>query len=485
MPKRASTRPKRDRKRSRLSLRPKEDGSGSFREPNLGRIGASSARDVSFLASYAWPALLPLLGHIADYDVPNGSKSGRKVPSLRQFTALSIARNINSLEKAYLQLAPWECWKMVWERVLELNKDSFEVFRIFASRFSEEQSFSCHHFTSLRLRDASLERLAFSRANAIEECLIPGSGKHRIENLFSNVSLPDFLTYLKLVRFKPRVLLDLSQRTAQMLREDHYLLFNAPYLVGLDLSNSRLIDDHFLYNMATAILRDGKLTQLTILRLQNCPLVTEKGLRHLLDIKDHLKCSLSYIESDLQLSNGFLSKFGAQKDANYVPGTRWRPLTEKDPHIRTISRVPLALKLHCLFRHFASSIIVTLLVGSTTTSPVYLLRSKNAILLDIMLHNEEFSASDYTASSGISKLQAAWETRLAHRNRLPSKLPNCYIVDNTFEPLEVKNQELGNPPEEPSAVFHVAKRKPSNSQRPTKRKKPVGIRTTAESFFNA
>lgn len=534
MPKRATKWPNRAQKRPRNGQRPERAVSTSFLESNLGRIGAGAARDVAFLAPYAWAALLPLLGDaskdddkeeghnrnftghtrsttslnghflspIGQFEMPENAlrytktlnitenyspktpKKLSQVPSLRRLASLAIASNIHSIEKTYLRLAPWECWKMVWERVLALNKDSLEVFRIFASRFGEEAGFKCHGSSSSYIHNAGLAELACLRAQTIKEYLIPGSEKHRMENLFANVSIPDFLSYLRGLSFTPRVLLDLSQRASQMLREDHFLLLSLPHLVGLDLSNSRIVDDHFLYNMATAITRDEKLTQLTILRLQNCPLVTEKGLHHLFGIQDHLQCSLSYIESDVKVTTGFLSKFGVKSGPSYITGTRWRPLTEDDPFSSTVSRLPLALKLHCLYRNFASNIIVSLLAGNTTTSPLYLLRSQKAVLLDVMFHSEEFSSSDVSTSSGIIKLQRVWEARLASRNRLPKKLPICYIVDNSHEPLTQQNPVSKTPPQESSAVFHVTKRKPSSTQRTPKRKKPIGIRTTAESFFN-
>lgn len=458
---------------------------------DLQKIGIKNDlfKDSSSTTTYPWIRLAPLLR----YNVANSPRSGKGVPSLKLICSRKIAENADSLESSYLDTASWMVWRQVWEEILLLRNDSPRVFNIFAGKFFLLDGFKCHKLSlplDVNGKSSKWEKVLKARNEGISSVIIPRARNHRVENLFSNINVLEIVKFIHKLSYRPWVLLDVSLMTQKYGREDHLKLFSITDLVALDLSNSQIVDDLFLYNMSVSITKDGKLSKLTILKLNNCPNVTSKGLQYLICLANDpdARCSLSYIESDVKISSpNFAAKLQNIKSEQpyFIDGTRWFVL-EDDQESKTLKKLPLALKLHCLYKHYSSKITKDPTASDfpqyTTNSMDYLFRVKNNIVLDIMVHDKIFNSDE----NDVENLKEIWDTRIHFRNLISKTKIYCYIIDNRYDFLAPPNLEKCiHDKKDDSVMFRASKKKnPLKSISKHKRQKPVARKVDANQFFD-
>lgn len=454
----------------------------------LNRLGGSF-HEVLASSVYSWQSLPPLVSYNSNQMV-----QPRKLRSLRSICALELAKNVQSIDYHYLDAAPWECWKLVWTNTLRLHNDSFEVARMFISKFQTQKSFKCH------LQSPGVNELSQLRHAAIESSSIPGQRNHRFENVFQNINFVHFCTYISNLKSRPWVLIDVSRITKVLSNEDYYNIFNIKNLIALDLSNSTFVDDRFLYNLAIAITQESKLKQLTILRINNCPNVTKKGLQHLLEVSNNQYCcSLSYVESSILMPvSNFVNGFSVKEEnGKYIQGTKWSVLDNDDPTTKVLSKLPLGLKVHSLYSNFHDRIvakgsdqnspsqIMDLLCLDISINPNFLRQSKESMILDIMFHDQEFLQSDYRSEAGLHKLENSWITRQQVRNREPSIMQHCYMANHSLQdPAPREEVEESGAITEITTPFYRIETKTSTPDKPIPRKKPRQITTNVKTFFD-
>lgn len=453
---------------------------------DLLKIGQKSDffNDSSKSTSYAWTRLMPAL----DFDSPKSIFPNNGVLSLKLICSQRIAMNSDSLEPSFLDTAPWEIWLQVWKNILYLHKDSIRVFNLFANKFSHIKQFRCHlsPLSTGVMKSPEWEELVKIRNDALSSVMIPKSRNHRIENLFANINVLDVVKYIHRLSYNPWVLLDVSLMAKKYNREDYLKLFNINNLVALDLSNSQVVDDLFLYNMSTSIRKDGKLSKLTILKINNCPNATSKGLEYLVSISNDpdCNCSLAYVESDIKLySSDFATNFQyvKEEDTKYIKNTRWSIL-EENPESRVIQNCPLALKLHCLYKDYSSRIIKkrsNMTLALTTNSVSYLYQSRNKIIMDLMIHEDNFISSE----NDFDKILKAWNTRIQKRNLKTSEI-HSYIINYNHEfTIQPQFTESPNIPKDDSVIYRASTKNTVISHN-RKRKKPVLRNFDVNQFFD-
>lgn len=423
---------------------------------------------------YSWQNVPPLCRY-------NKTSLAGPVKSLKSLCAFTVAKHVEDLEYYHLDLAPWACWRLVWTNVLKLQNDSFDVLKMFASQFYKEQSFRCHSPVKLTLSFyTSHVPLVKTRDHVINALSIPESRNHRFENIFFNISINNFSSYLHRLHFSSWIVLDLSHVTSKLSNEDHFKILNIPNLVALDLSNSEFVDDRFLYNISRSI-SESKLKQLTILRISNCRNVTEIGLRHLLNISKYKRfdTSLSYIESDVRIVPGsFTLSFSSikkEKSDEYIDGTRWTLLNSIDGERDIMKGLSLALKLYMLYKEYGYKVIaralenetnsqaMNLLVLNTSNAPGYLIKAKHSVILDVMFHPETLEKVDDCSHQ---LFLDQWKRRLVKNTRASYN----YIADN--------NYEIGI-----ELAPNTASKERKTSQVSSSKKKPRQINTDIKSFF--
>jgi hypothetical protein len=411
--------------------------------PNLSAVQGSNGlfQDSSEIATFNWARLAPILQEV------RGSSQilePKLVPfkSLKAICANKVARNIELIPSLSIHDIPWSALSEVWKECLKLNADSPRVFSMFARSFYKQKGFNCHN-QKLQLNN----EVAKIRQEAIDHHRLLNSKKHRIEIVYLNVRIREIVGYSFKLETCSWIILDLTAFKAT--KDDMLLVLNIQNLVCLDLSCSD-IDDSFLYSVATSILREGKLSKLTIIRLVNCKNVTIDGIKSLMNIKydDRATFSLSCIELDLELTKG---------KSSYVH-ENWFAVSDS-----RISSLPLTLKLQYLFNNYGSHILTEPSSKDITTNPVYLLWSKDFILLDLSYVNVALNNQLNTDA-----MVSGWTKRKnANHN---SKPYFTYVADNR---TRVKSEPLSQP----------ARPTPSRLV-PSKRIQRNRIKSDVKSFFD-
>ncbi|EDK37856.2 hypothetical protein PGUG_01954 [Meyerozyma guilliermondii ATCC 6260] len=392
--------------------------------PNLAAVQGSNGlfQDSSEIATFDWPRLAPTS---YDYRGPCGVLEPKLVSlkSLKAICANKVARNIEFIASSSIHEIPWSALSEVWKQCLKLNTDSPRVFSMFAQKFYKQKDFKCHN---QKLK--SNNEVAKIRHEAIEYHKLPNSRKHRIEIVYSNVRIRDTVSYSFKLETCSWIILDLTSFKAS--KDDMLSVLNFQNLVCLDLSYSA-IDDSFVYSLASSILREGKLSKLTIIRLVNCKNVTIDGIKSLMNIKNRASFSLSCIESDLELN----------KDNSSYVHDNW--FVTSDNHM---SSLPLTLKLQYLFKNYGPHILAESSSKDITTNPVYLSWSKDFILLDLSYVDVALD-SQFNTDAMVS----GWTKRKnANHNSKPCF---TYVVDNR---TRVKSEPLSQLAR-PSSSRHVPK----------------------------
>lgn len=268
-------------------------------EPPPPKIEFDASGAVPYLWQY-WPQAEPEKA-VQEY---------KKLPSLRYICSRVLAENADALEPSYLTTCSWtSCWKHVWRVICQLNLDLPHVFRMFAKHFGSNYDFKCHH---VDLREEE-------RSKAIMSLLL-STRRHRIDNVFSNISYNEFVCFVSGV--DAHVILDCSSMKP-MRKEQVLNLCKAPNLAGLDISSNEWVDDQFLYTLGRAISSKNS-SKMKLLRIVNCLNITQDGLRRFL--QDTLT-SLTFLSTDIMASkeSNFADRLNGATETP-IGGTQWRLL---------------------------------------------------------------------------------------------------------------------------------------------------------------
>lgn len=388
--------------------------------------------DASGAAPYLWqffPQSEPIRGKAVN----------DKVLSLKEICARSVAENADALEPSYLSTCSWTCWRYVWRVICQRSLDLPYVFKMFAKHFSSMPDFKCHYINPAD---------SVPRFLALGSTLLPVRS-HRVDNMFANISHNDFVNFMS--GLDAHVILDCSGLKGS--KNSQVLSFcNIPHLAGLDLSHNEWVDDQFLYTFGRAI-SCKNLQKLRLLRLVNCPNVTNEGFLRFLR---ELLAQLSFISSDIRASTK--SAFCAQLEGKTeigVPGSQWRLLQASSPHYNVLVKYNLTKSAHYLLRN-------TDIVDILTQSPIW----------DIKLYPEVIDSRN--SADLYSKLLDSWKSRKKSSMLRPTSNSFVYMK-NEANPIDPSKVE-GDKPRDNSAsrtfdsplTQRVPRRKPVHKLRDTK-----------------
>lgn len=379
----------------------------------------------------------------------NSKKSPNPIKSLRLICAKIIASNAECVHPSYFSEATWPCWKLVWEEALLQGTDLPQLFKLFATVFGSERTFSCHP-----LIDGTIERMpnypAELKRSALLANIIPNHPRHRLENVFSNISIPDFVLFVgssvncavvigcsKIAPFSTAALLSLCKIST---------------VSAIDISYNDVVDDQFLHTLNTCLITGT--SNLRILRVCGCPAVTTKGILNLLDASE--TSLLMYLETDVNLSrlSMFLSRFlhsPNYKEDPPIPGTRWRMINEEHSDMSTIAKHSLSMKLH------------------------YFLRLKKLFASANVIWDFKFFSEVADQSMNTERFnEIVWLERLHSATRKKIFSPHMYVKDPK---LQVLPQVVGDEKRTEKRI-EVRPKPVSSSSR-----KPKFVKTDVNSFF--
>lgn len=380
---------------------------------------------------------------------PNSENPSNPVKSLRLICAKTVASNVECLHSSYFCEASWTCWKLVWEEALKQGTDLPQLFRLFTDTFGLERNFSCHppiHGTIERVHGSTADL----KRSALLASSIPNHPRHRIENVFSNISIPDFVLFV-----------GSSNNCAVVINCAKIALYSTPTLLSLcktptvsaiDISYNSVVDDQFLHTL-NACLVTGT-SSLKLLRVCGCPAVTVKGILNLLEARQN--SSLVYVETDVSLPrlSMFSSRFLHLPDYKEDPpilGTRWRMVNEEHSEMAFIAKHSLATKLHYFLR-------------------LKKLFNSSNVIWDFKFFNEVADQSMNIEDFN----EIVWLDRLHTAVRKKITLPHMYFKDPTLQvvPRIVRD-------ERPSEMKSIDRSKAESSTT----RKPKFVKTNADSFF--
>lgn len=327
-----------------------------------------------------------------------------RIPSLKDICALVLAENADALEPSYLTTCSWTCWRYVWEVICKWNLDSPYIFKMFAKQFGSMPGFKCHftHLTDIG-----------QRSSALASAVIPVRS-HRIDNVFANISHKDFVGFL--AGLDAHVILDCS--SLKDLDKSQVLNFcNTPNLAGIDLSHNDWVDDQFLYTLGRAI-KFKDLSKLGLLRLVNCPNVTDQGF---LDFLRQLLVQLTYISTDIRAFTK--STFEARLEGKPeipVPDSNWYLLLTHSAHYSMLLKYNLTMSAHYLLRN-------TDKLNIPTNSPIW----------DIKMYKDCVDFRD--SKSFYCKLEDTWRSR--ERSSMLRPVSNLFVY--------MRREGISNPPKLP------------------------------------
>lgn len=270
------------------------------------------------------------------------------VLSLRQICADVIAANPESICSSYLEDSPWTCWRFVWESALRQGMDLPSLFRAFAEKFGSEPSFRCHaeiEGTIGRLHETTADL----KHSALLSCLVPTHLKHRIDNVFCNISISDFVHFVSCTA-NCGLVIDCSKMPLLTVA-NLVALCKIPNLEAIDLSHNRLVDDQFLYTLNSCLV--SQCARISILRVYGCPSVTIKGISALIAADERSMLALIetdvFVKSDSMFSSKLLHSTDEEK-YNPIPGTRWKSIIDEQSPLGLLGKHSLATKVNYLLR---------------------------------------------------------------------------------------------------------------------------------------
>lgn len=374
------------------------------------------------------------------------------IKSLRLICANIIASNVECVHPSYFSEATWTCWRLVWEEALKQGTDLPQLFKLFADAFGSERTFSCH--SSI---DGSIERIHGSVAelkrSALLASVIPNNSRHRLENVFSNISVPDFVLFVGSSN-NCAVVINCS-KIAPFSTTSLLSLCKTPTVNAIDISYNDVVDDQFLHTLNTCLVTGS--SKLRLLRVCGCPAVSARGILNLLEACE--SSPLLYVETDVSLPvlSMFSSRFLHSPDYNEdppVPGTRWRLVNEEHSNMASIVKHSLSMKLH------------------------FLLRLKNLFTSANIIWDFKFFSEVADQSMSIESFNdKVWLDRLRTATRRIISSPNMYIKD---EKLQVVPRVVRA--EKPIGTDKGEQPKASKVENSIARK-PKFVKTNANTFF--
>lgn len=358
----------------------------------------------------------------------------KTISSLKLLCVDQIALESEKLTMDHLLLLNWNhCGKLIWNRILELQTDSFYVFLIFNSIFGMNNDFHCHRRTS-SIKTNSFWNL---RQCALNACITGFSYKHRIENIHSNIDYQLLSNHLNQLNNSMRIILDLSQCFSTLSNFSFLSLLKINNLWALDLSNQVHVNDNILRIISKAEI----LPNLQILKIVNCPNVTLQGVETLVR---NPHSNIKYIESDYGLPlEPFHTRYSLDK--LYVLGTKWNCLEKSSSAYNKLNR-SFAFASNSLAKHY----------------PELFKTKNNNIVLDIIIFKESASVENDTSAS----FQKSWQFRLN----------SSMSTSRTGTPFAYLNEQLRGDSSKPK--LHQFRHKIGKSKKVMK-KKPQ----TANEYF--
>lgn len=426
--------------RKRQILRPQNESS-AIEKPTFDASGASA---------YLWMQIAP---GVRGKDQENEKNEKFAVPSLRKICADVVAANPETIHSSYFASSSWPCWRLVWESALEQGTDLPSLFKIFMNAFGLEKSFNCHPeiYGTIERIHSSVSQL---KQSALMACAIPTNRKHRIENVFSNISLPDFVSFVGSVE-NCAVVIDCCKMplysTSTLIS-----LCKISTIEAIDLSYNPVVDDQFL-NTLNCCLVSGN-SNLKILRVCGCAGVSSRGILTLLEAKE--SSLLSYIETDVCLKpeSMFLSRFqhaAESHDDAPIPGTKWRLINEEHSTMAIVGKQSLATKLFVLLR------LKKILLPVNGIWDIKFFKQEANQAMDVKMFNE-----------------ITWLLRLQNSTRRNISSPFMYIKEPGSNVAPKFVADMSEKKEAHS--FSKLRKKKSQSQ---SSRKPKFVHTNANSFF--
>lgn len=414
----------------RRSFRPKVRRKGAILRPLEPQHSAPPKPefDASGAAPYSWL-------HFPQSGPKQDKCSKLKVLSLREICARALAVNADALEPSYMSMCSWACWKHVWTMICYLNLDSPAIFRMFAKHFGLAPDFKCHHV---------LKNNKCARSLALLCSIIP-TRSHRIDNVFFNISHKDFVSFLSGI--DSHVVLDCSL-LKDLTGEDVIKFCNLANLTALDLSHNDWVNDQFLYTLGRAMMFKN-MNKFKILRMTNCPNVTEEGFYRFLK---ELLASLAFIVTDIRPLNRSLFVDQMERKLEIpVPGAPWKILQEQSVHHDRLVKYNLSTAAHYLLRN--TDIIEI---------------SSSTLIWDIKMFPSVVEARQL--GEFYELLRDSWKKREKLALLRPAHDPILYLRSDKDEPINVKIEHMVSLPSsnQSSITQRVPRRRPKFMIKDTK-----------------
>lgn len=225
-------------------------------EEQYKKIGSSEVyNDSSTEATYDWGSTISSAVLSSSFETSN-------LKSLKKLSAMKIAENERHLTVSILRTSGWNSWKDVWYYLSSWRRDSFLLFQMFATVFSQEEHFQCH---------PNVMNQMLPKRNVILKTTHPNSTNHRVERLFSNVRISTFVRSLNSFHFDNLVILEI---TKPMTYDDMVHLTNISNLTALKVGRINSIPDPVIARWCSSI-KSGKWQKLQMLSL---PLTSQASL---------------------------------------------------------------------------------------------------------------------------------------------------------------------------------------------------------------
>lgn len=352
--------------------------------------------------------------------------------SLKQLCLVQTALLADSLTADHLGMLLWKGnGKLLWNKILELQTDSFYVFLLFYSRFGENSDFRCHWQNDSSNRNSP----AGLRQFALNACTIGLSRRHRLENILSNIDYEFLTTQINNLGDGVRSVLDLSRCSSGLSSYSFLNLLKINLVWALNLSNCDHVNDNILRIMSKS--DEGILRNLQVLKIVNCSNITIRGLETLM-LSQH--SNLKYIESNLGLA---LEPFHFRYELGklYVLGTKWNCLESTSKEYKKLDRS----------FEFASTSLVK-------QFPEIFDTKKTHIVLDVTIFNEcILDQGDLR-----SRTMKTWESRL--QNSIATRISLTSFMYLNEGTQDSRSEQLKRKPHKVQKTKKVLKKKAQTAQ---------------------
>ncbi|CDR40240.1 CYFA0S04e06678g1_1 [Cyberlindnera fabianii] len=371
--------------------------------------------DKSTEASYNWLT--------KTYPLPKGEQT-KNMRSLKDICAMKVAERAHNLNSIHLQSVTWSVMRRVWHYICLYHQDSFIIFQLFASVFSKELTFQCH---------PTVASLPLPKKSVILKNTLPNSNNHRVERLFANVRISQFVHSLNSSPFSHLTILELSK---PMTTDDLSYLTNITHLTALRVSRVSQLPDQVVSRWCSA-LKSGKWTKLKMLSM---PLIEQGSFRKLQNVASW--CTLTCLEVQTK------TVFNMQREWKDVDWDDWKLI---DAEGREMEKLSWGMKAQAFIRKY-----------NLPDSGVEM--ERDVIWLDFNVMNHVFADREYDTTEG--QFDHMW------------KLGEVMSYTQTMVLTRRKDAKSESPPTLSGSLNRKAVKKPA-----LKRKKLINIRD-AKSFFD-